>query len=100
MTAPLQPNVAAVRCDAEHRFSKSPASFIELESGLGVKGDAHHGRTVRHRSRVKADPGQPNLRKVHLISRSLLLHLADMGFEVAPGDLGENITLETVPGLQ
>jgi MOSC domain-containing protein YiiM len=50
------------------------------------------GETVQHRSRVRKDPSQPNLRQVHLIHAELFDELRDKGFRVAPGDLGENIT--------
>jgi MOSC domain-containing protein YiiM len=50
------------------------------------------GETVQHRSRVRKDPTQPNLRQVHLIHAELFDELRDKGFTVAPGDLGENIT--------
>jgi MOSC domain-containing protein YiiM len=50
------------------------------------------GKSVRHRSRVRADPTQPNLRQVHLIQQELLDELAARGFDVGPGVLGENIT--------
>ena len=59
---------------------------------MGVQGDAHFGATVQHRSRVKADPTQPNLRQVHLIHAELLEELLHEGFSVQPGDLGENVT--------
>lgn len=84
--------VVAVARDAAHRFSKQPVAEITLLAGLGVAGDAHAGVTVRHRSRVAADPGQPNLRQVHLIAEELLEELAAAGFAVAPGQLGENVT--------
>jgi hypothetical protein len=95
----LTTTVAAVHRDAEHRFSKQRVASIELEAGMGVVGDAHWGRTVRHRSRVRVDASQPNLRQVHLISESLFAHLQDLDFEIAPGELGENITLATADGL-
>jgi MOSC domain-containing protein YiiM len=57
-----------------------------------VEGDAHAGTTVKHRSRVRADPTQPNLRQVHLIHGELHDELHELGFEVDPGQLGENIT--------
>jgi len=60
--------------------------------GLGVEGDAHCGKTVKHRSRVKQDPTQPNLRQVHIIHAELFEELAEKGFTVAPGQIGENIT--------
>ncbi|WP_311220694.1 MULTISPECIES: MOSC domain-containing protein [unclassified Acidovorax] len=99
MNAPLHTTVLAVHRDSEHRFSKEPVPSIVLEAGLGVVGDAHYGRTVQHRSRIKANPDQPNLRQVHLISASLLDHLLDLGFVVAAGELGENITLQSAPRL-
>lgn len=62
-------------------------------AGLGVAGDVHAGARVQHRSRVRADPTQPNLRQVHLLSQELLDALAGEGFPgIAPGALGENVT--------
>lgn len=84
--------VLAVAASPEHRFSKSPRVAIELLAGLGVRGDAHMGAAVRHRSRVAVDPTQPNLRQVHLIHGELLDDLRAAGFDVAPGELGENVT--------
>ncbi len=54
--------------------------------------DAHLGETVQHRSRVARDPTQPNLRQVHLIQSELHDELRAAGFEVAPGQMGENVT--------
>ncbi len=85
--------VSGVSRDAEHRFSKAPEESITLIEGLGVQGDAHFGATVQHLSRVRRDPSQPNLRQVHLIHRELFGELTD---DVAPGQLGENITTEGV----
>jgi hypothetical protein len=48
--------------------------------------------TVRHRSRVAADPDQPNLRQVHLIHGELHDELDEAGYEVPAGGLGENVT--------
>jgi MOSC domain-containing protein YiiM len=86
------PLVHAVSLRSGHHFSKVPALSIRLMEGLGVEGDAHHGVTVKHRSRVRRDPTQPNLRQVHLIHRELFDELGGKGFRVAPGDLGENVT--------
>ncbi|MEX8193659.1 MOSC domain-containing protein [Comamonas guangdongensis] len=91
--------VLAVHRDREHRFGKCRVGAIELQAGLGVVDDAHWGRKVQHRSRVKADPEQPNLRQVHLISAALFAHLETLGFAVGPGQLGENISLADAPGL-
>ncbi len=82
---------AVARCES-HAFSKPIGDEIVLVPGLGVEGDAHAGVTVRHRSRVAADPTQPNLRQVHLIHGELFEEVAAAGFAVTPGQLGENIT--------
>ena len=83
--------VAAVSRDQQHNFSKLECESIRLLEGLGVEGDAHCGKTVKHRSRVRQDPTQPNLRQVHLIHAELLEELTRNGFDVAPATLGENI---------
>jgi MOSC domain-containing protein YiiM len=85
-------SVAAVHASRSHGFSKAPCLSITLLAGLGVRGDAHCGEAVRHRSRVAKDPGQPNLRQVHLMHEELFAELAAQGFTVRAGELGENIT--------
>ncbi len=84
--------VLSVSRAGTHAFSKEVWPSITLVAGLGVDGDAHSGETVRHRSRVRADPTQPNLRQVHLIHSELFDELRGRGFVVGPGDLGENVT--------
>lgn len=84
--------VTSVQISGDHSFSKEPVEAIELVAGLGVAGDAHMGARVKHRSRVAADPTQPNLRQVHLIHQELFDTVAAEGFQVSPGNLGENIT--------
>ena len=89
-------SVVSVSRDPEHRFSKEVVDDIVLIAGLGVEGDAHAGTTVQHRSRVARDPSQPNLRQVHLVHAELFDEVQDSGFEVAPGELGENVTTRGV----
>lgn len=84
--------VIAVSRAATHSFHKLNEQSIHLLAGLGVEGDAHLGKTVKHRSRVARDPTQPNLRQVHLIPAELHEELRKAGFEVSPGQMGENIT--------
>jgi MOSC domain-containing protein YiiM len=84
--------VVQVHLSATHTFTKARTQLITLLEGMGVEGDAHCGVTVKHRSRVRADPSQPNLRQVHLIPSELFDELRDAGFTVSAGDLGENIT--------
>lgn len=95
----MSPRVIAVHTKATHAFSKQQASAVELLAGHGVVGDAHCGVTVKHRSRVARDPMQPNLRQVHLLHQELLEELATRGFDVAPGQMGENITTAGLPLL-
>ena len=92
MTAGSVPTVVAACRDGEHRFSKVPVDVVSLLAGVGVVGDAHAGVTVQHRSRVAADPTQPNLRQVRLLHAELFDALRGQGFEVCTGQLGENIT--------
>ncbi len=84
--------VTAVSCSPTHSFSKPNQNCIRLLAGLGVEGDAHLGTKVKHRSRVKKDPSQLNLRQVHLIHAELHDELKASGFDVSAGDLGENVT--------
>jgi len=58
------------------------------------------GRTVQHRSRIANNPGQPNLRQVHLIHAELFDELAEQGVDVEPGDMGENIAARGIDLLR
>lgn len=88
--------VIAVAKDSDHRFSKLLVPEITIVAGLGVEGDAHQGVTVKHRSRLRVDPTQPNLRQVHLIHSELFDEVATQGFRVGPADLGENMTTKGI----
>lgn len=88
----MRAKVVAVCAGAAHDFSKPVRPSIRLLAGLGVQGDAHLGVTVQHRSRVAIDPTQPNLRQLHLIHAELFDELRSAGFELGPGQIGENIT--------
>ena len=88
----MRPQVLAVHRSETHTFSKPTVVQIELVEGIGVAGDAHSGATVKHRSRVRVDADQPNLRQVHLIHAELFDELAEAGFAIVPGQLGENVT--------
>jgi len=87
-----EPTIVAVSRDDRHRFSKPVVDTITLVKGFGVEGDAHGGATVQHRYLKKKDPTKPNLTQVHFIAEELFAELADQGFEVGPGQLGENVT--------
>jgi hypothetical protein len=91
-----QPRVIAVAKSAKHEFSKQACASIHVAEGQGVDGDCHSGVTVKHRSRVAVDPTQPNLRQVHLMQAELFDELRSHGFNIAPSNLGENITTRGV----
>ena len=84
-------SIVSVCRDSGHRFSKQPQFEICLLEGLGVEGDAHAGITVQHLSRIAKNPDQPNLRQVHLVHAELHDELNGAGFDIHPGDIGENI---------
>ena len=88
--------IIAVHRSATHTLQKYSCSTIKLLKGLGVEGDAHSGKTVKHRSRVRKDPTQPNLRQVHLIHSELHDELALKGFKIQTGQMGENITTKGI----
>ncbi|WP_404402387.1 MOSC domain-containing protein [Pelagibacterium halotolerans] len=88
----MKAEIVAVHASPAHGFSKQRRDAITLIEGLGVEGDAHAGVTVKHRSRVAADPSQPNLRQVHFIASELLDEVNALGFDVGFGALGENVT--------
>ena len=88
--------VTAVGRSARHTFGKPTRDGIRLLAGLGVEGDAHIGETVKHRSRVRQDPSQPNLRQVHLVHAELHDELRAAGFDVSAGQMGENVTTRGV----
>ncbi|WP_151773099.1 MOSC domain-containing protein [Streptomyces abyssomicinicus] len=92
----MDATVVAVSRNEEYSFTKPNQESVTLLAGLGVEGDVHAGVTVKHRSRVAADPTQPNLRQVHLIHSELFDELASAGYMVAPGELGENITTQGI----
>ena len=99
MSAIGAPFVVSVSRNRRHAFSKNRQLSIRLVKGLGVEGDAHYGATVKHRSRVARGSTSPNLRQVHLIHAELFAELRAAGFEIAPGQMGENVTTTGVPLL-
>ena len=85
-------SVAAVAASGPHAFCKEAAKHIKLIAGQGVDGDAHEGAFVQHLYDKARDPDRPNLRQVHLLEMELLQDLKMQGFDIEPGQLGENVT--------
>ena len=88
----MQGRIEHVHRSPGHTLVKDSRPAIRLVAGVGVEGDAHAGPTVKHRSRVRRDPTVPNRRQVHLIHGELHDELRARGFQVAAGQMGENIT--------
>ena len=88
--------MTAVSASAAHTMAKPGREAITLVAGHGVEGDVHAGATVKHRSRVRRDATRPNLRQVHLIHAELHDELRAAGFDVQPGQMGENVTTRGV----
>lgn len=92
----MTPIVIAVSLSAEHTFSKINQPSVKLIAGIGVEGDAHAGKKVKHRYLVGKDASKPNIRQVHLMQGELFDELKTKGFDVKSGDLGENISTRGV----
>ena len=88
----MNPKVIAVSLASTHTFTKPNVEAITLLAELGVQGDAHCGKKVRHRSRLDIRPLPANLRQVHMIHFELFEELETKGFVITPGLIGENIT--------
>ena len=83
--------VVAVASNAKHEFSKPIRDEITLVRDYGVEGDAHAGRFIQHRYLAKTTPLRLNDRQIHLMASELFAELAASGFNLAPGQLGENV---------
>jgi MOSC domain-containing protein YiiM len=88
--------VVAVSLRPDHFISKENVSSIRLLEGRGVEGDAHCGPKARHRSRVRRNPDEENRRQVHLVHSELHDELRGEGYDLAPGQIGENVTTRGV----
>ncbi|HAZ13023.1 MAG: molybdenum cofactor biosysynthesis protein [Bdellovibrionales bacterium GWA2_49_15] len=92
----MSAKVTAVSGSSTYSFSKKNLTSIFLLEGVGVEGDVHAGKTVKHRSKMARNPSEPNLRQVHLIHAELHDELRVQGFHVTAGQMGENITTRGV----
>ena len=70
--------VIAVSRSARHTLSK-PNEGDPAARRARRRGRRASGQTVKHRSRVRRDPSQPNLRQVHLLHAELFDELRDGG---------------------
>lgn len=100
MTEPAGGVVVAVSRNDAYSFSKPERGEVILVAGRGIDGDVHAGVHVRHRSRLRADPTQPNLRQVHLMHAELFDEVRAQGYDVGPGQMGENVTTRGIDLLR
>jgi MOSC domain-containing protein YiiM len=76
------PTLVSVNINAEKEFKKLPRPLGRLVADFGLEGDRHAGRPER---------------QVSILNAETVAELAARGMPVAPGILGENITVEGVP---
>jgi len=88
-----EPKIISLSKSATHTFNKYTCDKINLLTGLGVEGDTHMGKGMKHRSR---NPKLPNLRQVHLMHSELFDELKAKGFIVEAARMGENITTRNI----
>lgn len=79
--------IISVNVSEKKGVQKTPVETIDLEVGVGVKGDAHSGAWHR---------------QVSLLAEESIAKVVDLGIEVKPGDMAENLTtrglvLHTLP---
>lgn len=92
----MQGKVLSVSLSPVHGFHKDVQTRIRLLEGLGVEGDAHAGVKAQHLYRQRLDPEAPNLAQVHFLHRELFDEMAERGFALTPGLMGENVLTEGI----
>lgn len=96
----MQGTVVAVCCSTNPGLPKPPVDEIHLLAGLGVEGDYHAGKFVRHRSIAKRHPDLPNRRQVLIVDLTTYRELATKDIQIGPGMLGENVTVKGLAVMQ
>jgi MOSC domain-containing protein YiiM len=86
----------AVCRKSEPGLPKLEVEAIQLIENIGVSGDYHAGKLVRHRFLAKKDPTQPNLRQVLLADTSIQADVSAQGIALKPGMLGENVLVDGI----
>ena len=92
----MEGRVVGVSSSPTHSMWKQAQPSVRLLAGLGVEGDAHAGEKVQHLYHIRKNPDAPNRCQVHLIQGELHEELRAAGFEVAFGQMGENLTTRGV----
>jgi MOSC domain-containing protein YiiM len=82
---PPRAHLVSVNANASKEFRKLPQAEGRLIVDFGLEGDRHAGRP---------------LRQLSILNVETVRELKEQGMPVAPGILGENITLEGLPVMQ
>jgi MOSC domain-containing protein YiiM len=77
--------LVSINGNASREFRKLPQPEGHLISDFGLEGDRHAGRP---------------LRQVSILNNETVTELKQAGMPVAPGILGENVTVEGIPVMQ
>ena len=93
-------NVIAVCRNPEPGLPKPVVKHIYLLEDLGVEGDYHAGKYVRHRYLAKKDPNRRNMRQVLIVDMNAYRELEHQGIALTPGSMGENITVEGIAVME
>ncbi len=89
-------SVVAVCRNPEPGLPKPVVKHIYLLEDLGVEGDYHAGKLVRHRYLAKKYPTRRNMRQVLIVDANAYRELEQKGISIGPGSMGENITVEGI----
>ncbi|GAC1398813.1 MAG: MOSC domain-containing protein [Ktedonobacteraceae bacterium] len=92
--------VIAVCCNPEPGLPKPVVKHIHLLADLGVEGDYHAGKFVRHRYLAQKNPTCRTLRRVLMVDASTYSELEQNGIHIGPGSMGENITIEGIAVME
>ncbi len=66
----------------DKKFNRIPADSVELIAGHGIKGDRKAGRNPK--------------RHINIVSMNTVETLRDIGFQVKPGELGEQLVVDGI----
>jgi MOSC domain-containing protein YiiM len=95
-----QGTVIAVCQKPEPGLPKLEVEAIQLIEDLGVAGDYHAGKLIRHRYLARKDPTRPNLRQVLLADTTIVAEISAKGIALKPGMLGENVLLDGIKVME
>ncbi len=85
--------VVAVCRNPNPGLPKPVVESVLLIEDWGIEGDYHAGKQVRHRYLAAKDPTRRNDRQALLVDVAVYTELAERGFQVGPGMMGENLTI-------